>query len=140
MSGLAYTISYVCCEGSRHMAAILAPGCCTVMQLANQCNEISWAAERVHYLSLSASTPLQTVSHALIRSMKVIQMNNISLCISPVFLQSKVITSSDLASSTPPSSRRRPGGRPPLRWAGHDRPSWRSLVRDATYVYCDATT
>ena len=51
--------------------------------------------------------------------------------------------------STPPASWRRPKGRPPLRWADqivrdthmtlsdamtatHDRPSWRSLVRDAT--------
>ena len=55
----------------------------------------------------------------------------------------------DILASTPPSSWRRPRGRPPLRWADqivkdmqmslsdavtatHDRTSWRSLVRDAT--------
>ena len=55
----------------------------------------------------------------------------------------------DILASTPPSSWIRPRGRPPLRWADqivkdtqmstsdaviatHDRPSWRSLVRDAT--------
>ena len=59
----------------------------------------------------------------------------------------------DILASTPPSSWRRPRGRPPLRWAEqimkdtqmslsdavtatHDRPSRRSLVRDAT---CPAT-
>ena len=59
----------------------------------------------------------------------------------------------DILASTPPSSWLRPRGRPPLRWADqvtkdtqmslsdaviatHDRPSWRSLVRDAT---CPAT-
>ena len=55
----------------------------------------------------------------------------------------------DILASTPPSSWRRPRGRPPLRLADqiiqdtqmsmsaavtatHDRPSWRSLVHDAT--------
>ena len=55
----------------------------------------------------------------------------------------------DILASTPPSSWRRPRGRPPLRWADQivndtqlslsdavtatqDRPTWRSIVRDAT--------
>ena len=55
----------------------------------------------------------------------------------------------DILASTPPTTWRRPRGRPPLRWADQiikdtqmslcdaviatqDRPSWRSLVRDAT--------
>ena len=59
----------------------------------------------------------------------------------------------DIPASTPPSSWRRPRGRPPLRWADQivndtqlslsdavtatqDRPTWRSIVRDAT---CPAT-
>ena len=59
----------------------------------------------------------------------------------------------DILASTPPSSWRRPRGRPPLRWADQivndtqlslsdavtatqDRPTWRSIVRDAT---CPAT-
>ena len=58
--------------------------------------------------------------------------------------------------SKPPSSWRRPGGRPPLRWADqttndtqmslsdavtatYDRTSWRSLVRDATRPATQAT-
>ena len=57
----------------------------------------------------------------------------------------------DILASTPSSSWRRPRGRPPLRWADqiisgthislgdavtatHDRPSWRSHVRDA--IFC----
>ena len=62
----------------------------------------------------------------------------------------------DILASTPPSSWRRPRGRPPLRWADqivkdmqmslsdavtatHDRTSWRSLVRDATRPATQAT-
>ena len=62
----------------------------------------------------------------------------------------------DILASTPPTSWRRPRGRPPLRWADQiikdtqmslsdaviatqDRPSWRSLVRDATRPATQAT-
>ena len=62
----------------------------------------------------------------------------------------------DIRDSTPPSSWRRPTGRPPLHWADkivkytqlslsdavtatHDRTSWRSLVRDATRPATQAT-
>ena len=62
----------------------------------------------------------------------------------------------DILASTPPTSWRRPRGRPPLRWADQiikdtqmslsdavittqDRPSWRSLVRDATPPATQAT-
>ena len=62
----------------------------------------------------------------------------------------------DILASTPPTSWRRPRGRPPLRWADHiikytqmslsdaviatkDRPPWRSLVRDATRPATQAT-
>ena len=63
----------------------------------------------------------------------------------------------DIQASTPPTSWRRPIGRPPLRWADQiikdtqmslsdaviatqDRPSWRSLVRDANKVTRGAGT
>ena len=62
----------------------------------------------------------------------------------------------DILASTPPSTWRRPRGRPPLRWAEQivkdtqmslsdavtatqDRTSWRSLVRDATRPATQAT-
>ena len=62
----------------------------------------------------------------------------------------------DILASTPPTSWRRPRGRPPLRWADQiikdtqmslsdaviatqDRPSWRSRVRDATRAATQAT-
>ena len=62
----------------------------------------------------------------------------------------------DILASTPPTSWRRPRGRPPLRWADQiikdtqmslsdaviatqDGPSWRSLVRDATRPATQAT-
>ena len=62
----------------------------------------------------------------------------------------------DILASTPPSTWRRPRGRPPLRWADQivkdtqmslsdavtatqDRSSWRSLVRDATRPATQAT-
>ena len=62
----------------------------------------------------------------------------------------------DILASTPPTSWRRARGHPPLRWADQiikdtqmslsdaviatqDRPSWRSLVRDATRPATQAT-